>query len=105
MEDDGLDNVDAGHILAHHLGGPGNEPINIFPQSLHYNRGSYSSQEGQIYDCLSAAKEGSYATLHWEFYYNDTTSTQPHEVLYQADFSDSEGCSSISTVFPNTYYG
>jgi hypothetical protein len=23
---------DAGHILAHRLGGPGNQPINIFPQ-------------------------------------------------------------------------
>lgn len=45
LDDDGVQDCDAGHILAHRLGGPGNQPINIFPQvrnaivlvlSLHY---------------------------------------------------------------------
>ena len=34
LDDDGIQNCDAGHILAHRLGGPGNQPINIFPQVL-----------------------------------------------------------------------
>ena len=32
LDDDGVQDCDAGHILAHRLGGPGNQPINIFPQ-------------------------------------------------------------------------
>jgi len=32
LDDDGIKDCDAGHILAHRLGGPGNQPINIFPQ-------------------------------------------------------------------------
>lgn len=32
LDDDGVKDCDAGHILAHRLGGPGNQPINIFPQ-------------------------------------------------------------------------
>ncbi len=32
LDDDGVEDCDAGHILAHRLGGPGNQPINIFPQ-------------------------------------------------------------------------
>jgi hypothetical protein len=100
MEDDGLDNVDAGHILAHHLGGPGNAPINIFPQSLHYNRGSYATMEGMIYDCLDTASS---AALTWDFKYNDTSSTQPHTVTYSAVFSGGD-CDDQETEFPNTYY-
>mgnify|MGYP000005489840 FL=1 len=34
LEDDGLENCDAGHIMANRLGGYGNEPINIFPQKF-----------------------------------------------------------------------
>ncbi len=34
LDDDGVKDCDAGHILAHRLGGPGNQPINIFPQVL-----------------------------------------------------------------------
>ena len=37
LDDSGLENCDAGHILANHLGGYGNEPLNIFPQdSQHF---------------------------------------------------------------------
>ncbi len=32
LDDDGVQDCDAGHILAHRLGGPGNQPLNIFPQ-------------------------------------------------------------------------
>ena len=32
LDDDGVQDCDAGHILAHRLGGPGNQPTNIFPQ-------------------------------------------------------------------------
>jgi hypothetical protein len=32
LDDDGVKDCDAGHILANRLGGPGNQPINIFPQ-------------------------------------------------------------------------
>ena len=31
LDDDGVKDCDAGHILANRLGGPGNQPINIFP--------------------------------------------------------------------------
>ncbi len=34
LDDDGVQDCDAGHILAHRLGGPGNQPINIFPQVI-----------------------------------------------------------------------
>ncbi len=32
LDDDGVKDCDAGHILANRLGGSGNQPINIFPQ-------------------------------------------------------------------------
>jgi hypothetical protein len=32
LDDDGSRDCDAGHILANRLGGPGNSPLNIFPQ-------------------------------------------------------------------------
>jgi hypothetical protein len=32
LDDDGVQDCDAGHILANRLGGSGNQPINIFPQ-------------------------------------------------------------------------
>lgn len=37
LDDDGVQDCDAGHILAHRLGGPGNQPINIFPQVANYS--------------------------------------------------------------------
>ena len=50
LDDDGKEDCDAGHILAHSLGGPGNQPINIFPQDAHVNRGAWAQYEGDIYD-------------------------------------------------------
>ena len=100
MESDGLENVDAGHILAHHLGGPGNAPINIFPQALHYNRGSYAKFEEAIYDCMAAATA---ADIEWSFSYNDTLCTQPQSVLYSVKYEGGD-CDDVEEEFPNTYY-
>ena len=55
LDDDGTKDCDAGHILAHRLGGPGNQPINIFPQDLSVNRGAYNQFEDNIYDCIMAS--------------------------------------------------
>ena len=41
LDDDGIQDCDAGHILAHRLGGPGNQPINIFPQVIIQNFRSF----------------------------------------------------------------
>lgn len=41
LDDDGVKDCDAGHILAHRLGGPGNQPINIFPQVSPLNQPLY----------------------------------------------------------------
>ena len=43
LEDDGYSNCDAGHILAKHLGGYGNEPLNIFPQNHSINSGIFAA--------------------------------------------------------------
>jgi len=106
MEDDGLDNVDAGHILAHNLGGPGNAPNNIFPQALHYNRGQYAQYEENIFACLdpdSTSNPAESVLLSWAFSYNDTKSTQPHSVTYTSEYQGGE-CKDLVTEFPNTYY-
>ena len=55
LDDDGTKDCDAGHILAHRLGGPGNQPINIFPQDLSVNRGAFNQYEDNIYDCIMAS--------------------------------------------------
>ena len=47
----GDDGDDAGHIYANQLGGLA-EPINLFPQSPHVNRGAYRSFETKIYNCM-----------------------------------------------------
>jgi hypothetical protein len=80
MDDDGTADCDAGHILAHRLGGPGNQPINIFPQDLSINRGAYNQYEDQIYHCITG---GASADLTWKFYYDDTTRTKPNKVRHR----------------------
>jgi hypothetical protein len=77
LDDDGAQNCDAGHILAHRLGGPGNQPINIFPQNLSVNRGSYVQFEDSIYQCITT-KGVSYADLTWTFSYSSTSKTKPN---------------------------
>ena len=64
LDDDGVQDCDAGHILANRLGGPGNQPTNIFPQDLSINRGSYAQYEDQINTCVDGGQDAVVATLH-----------------------------------------
>lgn len=96
LDDDGVQDCDAGHILANRLGGYGNHPLNIFPQDPSTNRGIYSQMEGKIYDCMHTANEG---YLSWEFIYANSTSTKPINVIYSAEFD--KGCEGIKETFPN----
>jgi len=84
LEDDGEQSCDAGHILANRLGGYGNQPINIFPQLLSINRGSYAQFEDKIYHCIQNG--ASQASLSWIFNYPNSTSTMPNEVIYEEIF-------------------
>jgi hypothetical protein len=86
LEDDGADSCDAGHILANHMGGYGNQPLNIFPQNSTINKGLYNQYEGKIYDCILNA---SYGFLTWDFYYETSQNTQPNKVIYTAKFENS----------------
>jgi hypothetical protein len=99
LDDDGTQDCDAGHILAHRLGGPGNQPINIFPQDLSINRGSYAQFEDSIYQCITT-KGVSYADLSWIFLYTSTSRTKPDSVKYDVKFTGGT-CSSISKIFNN----
>lgn len=90
---------DAGHIYANQLGGLA-EPINIFPQCPHINRGAYRTFETKIYDCMSTGGASS-ATLSWSFSYDGDSDTRPAGVTYSASFD--AGCSSISQQFSNYY--
>lgn len=85
LDDDGVKDCDAGHILANRLGGPGNQPINIFPQNLSVNRGAYNQFEGEIYDCIMGGATS--ASLSWTFTYASTTNTKPISLTYSAKFS------------------
>jgi hypothetical protein len=99
LDDDGTPDCDAGHILAHHLGGLGNQPINIFPQSASMNRGVYAQFESNIYDCIVSGATN--ATLNWRFYYPDTTHTKPNSLKYEAIFEGGD-CTNLSKSFDNT---
>jgi hypothetical protein len=99
LDDDGVQDCDAGHILAHRLGGPGNQPINIFPQDLSVNRGSYAQFEDSIYQCITT-KGVSYADLAWTFSYSSTSKTKPNGVTYDVKYTGGT-CSSITKTFTN----
>ncbi len=97
LDDEDLE-CDAGHILANRLGGPGNEPINIFPQKPSVNRGIYKTFEQKIYDCLNNGSVT--ASLYWEFFYEDLLHTRPYEVYYNASFVGSD-CEPMEELFDN----
>lgn len=97
IDDENLD-CDAGHILAHRLGGPGNQPINIFPQKPSVNRGIFASFEQKIYDCVNNGSVT--ANLYWKFFYEDVRHTRPYEVYYNASFIGGE-CEPIEELFDN----
>ena len=97
LDDENLE-CDAGHILANRLGGPGNQPINIFPQKPSVNRGIFASFEETIYDCIDNGKVT--ANLYWEFYYKNSSNTRPYQVYYNASFTGGN-CDSIEELFDN----
>jgi hypothetical protein len=98
LDDDGVQDCDAGHILAHRLGGLGNQPINIFPQDLSVNRGAYAQYEDSIYDCMTSGSSS--GTLSWTFTYANSTETKPVGVQYNAKFAGGS-CTSLSHKFTN----
>ena len=98
LDDDGTEDCDAGHILANRLGGPGNQPINIFPQDLSINRGSYAQYEDDIYHCITGG--ASSADLAWKFYYESTDKTKPYKVKYTVDYHGGD-CADSEVEFPN----
>jgi hypothetical protein len=97
LDDDGVQDCDAGHILAHRLGGPGNQPINIFPQDLSINRGAYAQYEDSINTCVYA---GDHAALSWTFSYASTSHTKPNKVVYTATYTGGH-CASTTQSFTN----
>lgn len=100
LDDDGVQDCDAGHILAHRLGGLGQQPINIFPQDLSINRGAYAQYENSIYDCVNGG--ASSAALSWTFTYASTSNTKPSKVHYAAKFTGGP-CTTLSQDFANTH--
>jgi len=98
LDDDGTVDADAGHILAHRLGGIGSQPINIFPQDLSVNRGAYAQYENDIYDCIKGG--ASSAELSWTFQYSSSTRTKPSKVTYTAVYTGGS-CSKMSQSFDN----
>ena len=98
LDDDGIQDCDAGHILANRLGGYGNEPMNIFPQAPSINRGAYAQFENNIYDFVQSG--ASSAHLQWLFTYENTTATKPNSVEYTASFLGGK-CTKLSSTFTN----
>jgi len=98
----GLPNDDAGHILANRLGGSGKDPVNIFPQNLSVNRGTYRVFEGLIADCL-VGTPGVIASLDWMFTYLNATTTRPNGVTYCVEYDRTPICatSSVCQKFTN----
>ena len=97
MDDDGTQDCDAGHILANRLGGPGNQPINIFPQTFSINRGAYAQYEADIHDCIVGGANS--ASLSWTFTYSSPTKTKPDFVTYNVVYSNF--CANTSVKFTN----
>lgn len=98
LDDDGIQDCDAGHILANRLGGPGNQPINIFPQDASINRGTWAQFEDDIYDCIKGG--ASSASLSWQFTYESTSKTKPYKATYSVTYSGGS-CSAVSASFAN----
>tara|TARA_B110000090_G_C13324267_1_gene424747 strand:+ start:262 stop:861 length:600 start_codon:yes stop_codon:yes gene_type:complete len=99
MDDDGVKDCDAGHILAHRLGGLGQQPTNIFPQDASINRGAYAQFEGKIYECVASGAKS--ASLSWTFKYESTTRTKPNHIYYNAQFDGGDCTDGLSGSFAN----
>ena len=102
---DGVDDDDAGHILAHRLGGSGIEPTNIFPQAPHDNRGDWREMEAAVYDCVSASNRIT-ATLSWSFTYDDDDKQRPTSMMYAVSYDGAEAhkdvCYDITKYYENS---
>ena len=94
---DHVNDDDAGHILAHRLGGDGTEPTNIVPQAPHLNRGDWEAFERSVYSCVTGSVT---ASLSWTFSYSSDTHTRPSKMSYSASYSS--GCDSAHQSFENT---
>ena len=97
---DGVDDDDAGHILAHRLGGSGKEPTNIFPQAPSDNRGAWREFEGYVYDCVANGAES--ARIGWSFEYKSRSHTRPYQMSYEVAFGKTyANCSHSKQTFKN----
>ena len=98
---DGVDDDDAGHILAHRLGGNGAAPTNIFPQAPHDNRGAWREFEGDVYDCIDGSDGGTTASLTWTFNYDKSTDQRPTSMRYAASYDGRTDCTDAAQDFDN----
>lgn len=90
----------AGQILGRSLGGPGNEPANLFPQSP-VIKASWEKYESVIYECLKS-KKSSNAKLRWLFYYRTKYDTRPYKITYSASYSGgANNCANTVESFNN----
>ena len=84
---------DAGHVLAHHLGGCGKCPTNIVPQCPHLNRGAWGAFEKDIYDCTGRGE----TILSWKFQYGSSPPGPPSPTPTKCCFFSDPSCSAGQT--------
>lgn len=103
MNDIKSEDVDAGHIFAHRLGGYGNQPINIFPQNPHINRGIYQQYEKFIYTTIvnNCDYINDYIELMWNFVYVENNNTRPYSINYKITFNCNLFQKSFNKLFLN----
>ena len=71
---------------ANHMGGYGNQPLNIFPQNSTINQVHIINMKVKF---TIVYYNASYGFLTWDFYYETSENTQPNKVIYSAKFVDS----------------
>ncbi|KAB0790753.1 hypothetical protein PPYR_15658 [Photinus pyralis] len=77
-------NDDAGHIIAKNLGGPGDQPNNIYPQTALLNQGDWKGIEKLVFDEVD--KKGD-RVFSLKLNYDDSAglSTRPTSVVYKIE--------------------
>lgn len=78
-------NDDAGHIIAHRLGGTGSQAWNIFPQNRGFNRGTWAQQEDIIHDIASDRQDVEYTVI---LEYPNNQATRPKRIWYRRRHTD-----------------
>jgi len=88
------DYINAGHVLAHNLGGQGTAWQNFFPQNKKENSGGiWYALEACITVCLkttqvpSSATTSNTAKLTWDFNYISKQNLYPNEITYQYELA------------------